>query len=51
MYYMLMRWGWYQYRRRAGHPISIWRALFGQHPRFGSYDPDELHLLVDRPAP
>ena len=33
--------GWYRVRREDGHPISIWRAMFGQFPRFGSYERDE----------
>lgn len=48
MYYLMLRWGWYKYRKQKGHPISIWRAFFGTHPRFGSYDEGELQRLVDK---
>jgi hypothetical protein len=36
-----IRWGWYQSRKADGYPISIWRAMFSQFPRFGSYDEHE----------
>ena len=51
MNYLLGRWGWYQYRKGKGHPISLWRAFFDTYPRFGSYDLNELLNLVDRPVP
>ena len=37
----LIRWGWYRLRKEEGHPISLWRAMFGMHPRFGAYEEDE----------
>ena len=36
------RWGWYEMRRDAGHPISLWRAFFGKFPRFGAYEYNEV---------
>lgn len=36
-----IRAGWYMYRTREGHPISVWRAMFSSYPRFGPYEVDE----------
>lgn len=36
-----MRLSWYRHRRSEKHPISLWRAMFGRHPRFGSYEENE----------
>jgi hypothetical protein len=37
----LIRMGWYRDRKAQKHPISLFRALFGKFPRFGSYEEDE----------
>jgi len=37
-----IRWGWYKLRKVEGYPISLYRAMFGQWPRFGSYEENEL---------
>lgn len=36
-----IRIGWYLYRKEQGHPITLWRALFSDLPRFGSYESHE----------
>lgn len=38
---IMHRIGWWLYRREQGHPISLWRTLFGNQPRFGSYEANE----------
>lgn len=38
---LVVRAGWYVFRKSEGYPITVWRALFGRAPRFGAYEPGE----------
>ena len=37
----LIRCGWYKHRKNNGHPITMWRALFSDMPRFSAYEQHE----------
>ena len=38
---LMIRYGWYKYRREKGYPITLRRAMFSQMPRFGAFEEHE----------
>jgi hypothetical protein len=38
---LVIRYGWYRYRKEKGYPITLRRAMFSQMPRFGAFEEHE----------